>query len=179
MSFFFFLDDCANASLRPACLTPIRFQAPNDDARYAPALGSQKSEFSGDEHDVSHPNLSLESNVHEGFGHAQTESNDNRVAEERPHGCTQCSAAYRRLGDLTRHQQEKHSAASSKNLCHIELCPRSIATEGFGRMHHLVAHLKSNKHGIDGKEAAYVARQHNLPKSKASEGVGRGRCSGC
>jgi len=33
-------------------------------------------------------------------------------------------------------------------------------------MSYLVAHLKSKKHGMDNKEAMYLARKHNLPKSK-------------
>lgn len=56
----------------------------------------------------------------------------------------------------------------------MELCPRGIVGEGFGRMHHLVAQLKSNKHGMDAKEAAYMARQHNFPKSKVAGNGGLG-----
>jgi uncharacterized Zn-finger protein len=107
-------------------------------------------------------------------GPIQDRGSGSNILTDKPFLCAQCPAAYRRLGDLTRHQKEKHSAASSKYLCHIELCPRSIAGEGFGRMHHLVAHLKSNKHGMDAKEAAYTARQHNLPKSKVAGNGGLG-----
>ena len=107
-------------------------------------------------------------------GYDQHVADENKILTQRPFLCGQCPATYRRFGDLTRHQNEKHSTASSKYLCHVERCPRGIVGEGFGRMHHLVAHLKSNKHGMDAKEAAYVARQHNLPKSKVTRNGGLG-----
>jgi hypothetical protein len=83
------------------------------------------------------------------------------------HICPSCMKAYKHAGDCARHQREIHS--DPKFHCHIDRCPRSVAGEGFGRMHHLVAHLKSNKHKMDAKEAAYAARQHNLPKSRARQ----------
>ena len=88
------------------------------------------------------------------------------------HVCHSCSASYKRVGDLVRHRSEKHGLP--KYLCHIDKCPRSLPGEGFRRMHHLVAHLTSKKHGMEKTSAAYVARQFNKPKSKAREAEERG-----
>jgi len=95
-------------------------------------------------------------------------SSGNGVPIQKPFLCAHCPAAYRRLGDLSRHQKEKHSAAGSKYLCPIEKCPRGIEGEGFGRNCHLVNHLTSGKHGMDAREAKHLARQHNKPKAKAT-----------
>ena len=94
------------------------------------------------------------------------------IQVQKPFLCAQCPAAYQRLGDLSRHQKEKHSAASSKFLCPMDKCPRGIAGEGFGRNCHLVNHLKSGKHGMDAREAEHLARQHNKPKAKAITNAG-------
>jgi hypothetical protein len=91
--------------------------------------------------------------------------------------CYTCSPpkTFNRLGDLTRHKNEKHNlTTASKYLCPIDLCHRGIPGEGFGRMHHLVTHLKSKKHGMPTKEARYLAQKHNLPKSKGLEKNGGG-----
>ena len=92
------------------------------------------------------------------------------------HVCHRCNpwATFKRAGDLTRHQNEKHNpTTASKYLCPMDKCPRGIPGEGFGRMYHLVAHLTSKKHDVDRKEAMFIARQHNLPKSKRKD-VGQG-----
>jgi len=91
------------------------------------------------------------------------------------HICYTCFPfkTFNRHGDLTRHQNEKHNPiTASKYLCPIDLCDRGIPGEGFGRMHHLVSHLKSKKHGMPTKEANYLARKHNLPKSKILQSNG-------
>lgn len=89
------------------------------------------------------------------------------------HICYLCNPkkSFNRRGELTRHLNEVHNpVAASKYLCPIGLCPRGIQGEGFGRMHHLVSHLKSKKHGMGGVEAAHLARMHNLPKSRGQVG---------
>jgi uncharacterized Zn-finger protein len=121
-----------------------------------------------DPHNVPYQPYQVQSNAvfHENV-HTQPAASSHVIPAPKPFLCAQCPAAYRRLGDLSRHQKEKHSAASSKFLCPIEKCPRGIAGEGFGRNSHLVNHLKSSKHGMDAREAEHLARQHNKPKAKA------------
>jgi hypothetical protein len=99
------------------------------------------------------------------------------VASPNENICYTCSPfkTFKHLGDLTRHRNEKHNpTTASKYLCPIDLCPKGIPGEGFGRMHHLVSHLKSKKHGMPGKDARYLAQKHNLPKSKGLEKNGGG-----
>jgi hypothetical protein len=103
---------------------------------------------------------------------AQPVTEGSNTLNEKSFPCEKCPATYRRLGDLTRHQKEKHTAAKSKFLCPVDLCPNGIEGNGFDRKYRLVDHLKFKKHGMDPKKAVFEATVHNLPKGKEG-GSGR------
>jgi hypothetical protein len=119
--------------------------------------------------------LSLESQINNtptGDNVKQTKSPEEGNGEQSTpraprHACPSCPSSYLRIGDLVRHQGEKHGLP--RFLCPVDRCPRGIEGEGFGRSHHLVAHLTSKKHGMEKTEALFLARQFNRPKSKARQ----------
>lgn len=74
-----------------------------------------------------------------------------------------CRNTYLNKGDLTRHITGVHESPCSF-LCHIDRCPRGIPGQGFGRKDKLIDHLKSRKHGLSAKDAAYEAALHNTSR---------------
>jgi hypothetical protein len=80
------------------------------------------------------------------------------------HRCSyaNCPKSYSRRGELTRHIKNIHVAPSSFQ-CHIDRCPRGIDGRGFAQKDKLVNHLKSKKHKLSAKDAAYAAALHNPP----------------
>ncbi len=71
-----------------------------------------------------------------------------------------CQKVYSRKGDLSRHVKNAHEKPSCF-MCHFHRCPRGIPGKGFARKDKLVGHLKSKKHGLSAKDAAYEATLHN------------------
>jgi hypothetical protein len=92
------------------------------------------------------------------------EDNSPVLALIKKHTCPTCSASYKIKGDLARHQHEKHT--NQEYLCPVDKCPNSIVGEGFARNSHLIKHLMSKKHNMAETDAAFLAAQHNKPKSK-------------
>lgn len=136
-SFFFF----TNASFRP------QYSSPEVDTIFTTLTGDD----TGD--DIEHSKM------------LGDQSGEQSTPDAPRFPCPQCPASYKRAGGLVRHQSEKHDPP--KFLCPIDKCPRGIEGEGFGRMHHLVTHLTTHKHGMGKIEAMFLARQFNKPKSKA------------
>jgi len=84
----------------------------------------------------------------------------------KPYSCsvTDCNGSFLRKGDLTRHRKEKHGHGICF-LCPVDMCPYSVAGEGFVRNSRLTDHLKA-KHKMTPKEAAFEAAKHNKPNAK-------------
>jgi uncharacterized Zn-finger protein len=74
-----------------------------------------------------------------------------------------CPNSYTRYGELTRHNKTIHEAPF-RFQCHFDRCPRGINGQGFARKDKLVNHLKSKKHKLSAKDAAYAAAMHNPPR---------------